>query len=110
MNTSTHSVSFSRAGYYRPATVRAYVTTLAALSATIRSEGAITIDALCDKPAFVHLGKTAVLSMIASLIAAGCVEREGSQWLLWVNPLAILDVDTSADSSVAASQSFTAVA
>lgn len=111
MNTINSLRSASRAGYCQPSTVRAYVSTLAALSATIRSEGATTLSDLAALPAFSHLGRATLAAMVSSLISAGCVEREGSQWLLWVNPtVASPDADTSADSSAIASQSFMAVA
>lgn len=96
MNT-INSLSFSRAGYYRPYTVRAYVTVLSALAAAIRSEGAITGQALAAKSAFSHLSITQLSAMVDSLVRAGCVEREGSQWLLWVNPTVQPD-DSAADS------------
>lgn len=99
MNTiNSQSLSFSRAGYYRPSTVRAYVLALSSLAATIRSEGAITLEALVDNPAFSHLGLAPIARMVQSLVSAGCVETEGA-WLLWVNPtVASPDADTSADS------------
>lgn len=99
MNTiNSHSVA--RAGFALPVSVRAYVNTLASLSAAIRQEGATTLSDLAAQPAFSHLGRATLAAMVASLISAGCVEREGSQWLLWVNPTVAspdADSDTYAD-------------